>query len=402
MTRQRQKLIFLITVGIMVIFGIIYGFLPKPKPVQIAAVLHGPLQVIIEEEGETQVEQLYVISSPVSAFLRRIDFEPGDIVEKDQPMIYLEAPRATILDIRTRTEAMTRVEAAQARLAEAREHARAMEIIAEYAKNELRRIENLFESGSVSYQRLEQAASEAAQAAANFDSALAVVSAAQADLATAQASLENVSFEDTTQPVREILRSPESGRILNIYRKSEGHVNSGELLMEIGNIDRLEVRVDLLSQDAVRVRPGNRVMLEQWGQDLSIAAVVDRIEPLGFTVVSALGVEEQRVNVIVHFVSPPEMWAGLGSGYRVLAKFVIWEDDNVLQVPTAALFRTEDGWAVFAIENNRAVQKLVQLGHRSNLATQVVGGLAKGDLVIVHPDSSIDEGVRVKARSNSR
>jgi HlyD family secretion protein len=402
MTRQRRKLIFLITVGIMVIVGIIYGFLPKPKPVQIAAVVHGPLQVIIEEEGETQVEQLYVISSPVSAFLRRIDFEPGDIVEKGQPLIYLEAPRATILDIRTRTEAMTRVEAAKARLVEAREHARAMEVIAEFSKSELRRIENLFESGSVSNQRLEQAASEAEQAAANFDSARAVVNAAQADLATAQAVLENVSFDETTQPVREILRSPESGRILNIYRKSEGHVSPGELLIEIGNIDRLEVRVDLLSQDAVRVRPGNRVMLEQWGQDLSVEAVVDRIEPLGFTVVSALGVEEQRVNVIANFVSPPEMWADLGSGYRVLAKFVIWEDENVLQVPTAALFRTEDKWAVFAIENNRAVQRLVQVGHRSNLATQVVGGLAEGDLVIVHPDSSIDEGVRVKARSDSQ
>jgi len=400
MTRQTRKLIFFIAMAVLVVAAVIYGFLPKPGQVQVASVISGPLRVIIEEEGETQVEQLYVISSPVPAFLRRIDFEAGDIVEKGQPMVYLEAPRATILDIRTRTEAMTRVEAAEARLVEAREHARAVEVTADLAKSERRRIERLFDSGSVSFQKLEQAVSEAEQAAADLDSARAVVAAANADLATARAALENGSFNAMTQPVREVLHSPESGRILTIHRKSEGHVNPGEPLMEIGNIDRIEVRVDLLSNDAVRIRPGNRVLLEQWGGDFPLEAVVDRIEPMGITVVSALGVEEQRVNVIAKLVSPPEIWANLGSGYRVLAKFVIWENDNVLQVPTGALFRTEDGWAVFAVENNRAVQKTVRVGHRAGLTTQVIGGLEDGDVVIVHPDRSIKEGVRVVAQSH--
>jgi HlyD family secretion protein len=395
MTGQTRKLIFLIAMAVLVVAAVIYGFLPKPRQVQVASVLSGPLRVIIEEEGETQVEQLYVISSPVAAFLRRIDFEVGDIVEKGQPMVYLEAPRATILDIRTRTEAMTRVEAAEARLVEAREQVKAAEVTAEFAKSDRRRIEQLFDSGSVSLQKLEQMVSEAKQAGANLDSARAVVSAAYADLATARAALEDESSLNTVQSVREVLRSPEAGRILTIHRKSEGHVDPGEPLMEIGNIDRIEVRVDLLSNDAVRIQPGNRVLLEQWGGDFPLEAVVDRIEPMGITVVSALGVEEQRVNVIAKLVSPPEIWANLGSGYRVLAKFVIWENDNVLQVPTGALFRTENGWAVFAVENNRAVQKTVQVGHRAGLATQVIGGITEGDVVIVHPDRSIGEGVRV-------
>ena len=390
----------MIVVGVIVIAGVVYGFLPKPRPVGTAVLLHAPLRVTIEEEGETQVEQLYVISSPVAAFLRRIEFEAGDIVDKGQALVYLEAPRATILDVRTRTEAMTRVEAAEARLVEVREQAKAAEVTAELAKSDRRRIERLFDSGSVSLQKLEQTVSEAKQAGANLDSARAVVSAALADLATARAALEDESSLNTVQSVREVLRSPEAGRIMTIHRKSEGHVNPGEQLIEIGDIDRIEVKVDVLSRDAVRIRPGNRVLIDQWGGDNPLEAVVDRIEPKGITVVSALGVEEQRVNVFAKLLSPREIWSNLGSGYRVLAKFVIWESDNVLQVPTGALFRTENGWAVFAVENNRAVQKTVRVGHRSGLATQVIGGITEGDVVIVHPDRSIKEGVRVVARSH--
>jgi HlyD family secretion protein len=399
MTPQTRKLIFLIAFGVLVIAGVIYGFLPKPRPMQIAAVLYAPLQVIIEEEGETQVEQLYVISSPVTAFLRRIDFEVGDMVEKGQPLAHLEAPRAVILDIRTRTEAMTRVEAAESRLVQVRQQARAAEVTADLAKKERRRIERLFESGSVSLQRLEQVVSEADQAVANLDSARAVVNAALADLATARAALEDESSLDTVQSVREVLHSPEAGKVLAIHRKSEGPVNPGESLIEIGDTNRIEVKVDVLSQDAVRIRPGNRVLIDQWGGESPLEAVVDRIEPAGITVVSALGVEEQRVNVFAKLVSPPEVWSDLGSGYRVLARFVIWENDNVLQVPSAALFRDEDGWAVFAVENNRAVKKTVRVGHRAGLATQVISGIEDGDVVIVHPDRSIHEGIRVVARS---
>ena len=399
MTAQTRKLIFLITLGVFVVAGVIYGFLPKPRPVQIAAVLHAPLRVIIEEEGEAQVEQLYVIFSPVTAFLRRVEFEVGDVVEKGQPLAYLEAPRATVLDSRTRTEAITRVDAAESRLAQVRQQARAAEVTADLAIKEKRRIERLFESGSVSLQKLEQVVSEADQAVAILDSARAMVNAALADLATARAALEDEFSVNTVQSVRQILHSPEAGKILAIHRKSEGPVNSGESLIEIGDTDRIEIKVDVLSQDAVRIRPGNRVLIDQWGGDSTLEAVVDRIEPSGTTVVSALGVEEQRVNVFAKLVSPPEVWSSLGSGYRVLARFVIWENDNVLQVPSAALFRDEDGWAVFAVENNRAAKKTVLVGQRAGLVTQVISGIEEGDVVIVHPDRSIHEGVRVVART---
>ena len=400
MSGQKQKWIVLMAIGAVVISAIVYGFLPKSRPVQVAAVSKGPLQVIIEEEGETQVEQLYVVSSPVVAFLRRIDFEVGDLVEKGQPLIYLEAPRSSILDIRTRMEAITRVEAAEARLVEVREQERAAKVTADLAESERRRIEHLFETRSVSYQKMEQAITEAKQAWANHDSARAAVSGARADLETAKAALENGSYDNITQPVREILYSPESGRILAIHRKSEGYVNPGEALMEIGNTDRIEIIVDVLSQDAVRISPGNRVLIEEWGGDFPLEAIVDRIEPTGITVVSALGVEEQRVNVIAKPLASMDKWAELGSGFRVLARFVVWENDNVLQVPTAALFRVEDGWMVFAVEKNRAVKKHVRIAHRAGLAAEVIGGLAEGDIVIVHPDSSIKEGVPVTSRSD--
>jgi HlyD family secretion protein len=243
---------------------------------------------------------------------------------------------------------MTRVDAAEFRLVQVRQQARAAEVTADLAIKERRRIERLFESGSVSLQRLEQVVSEADQAVANLDSARAVVNAALADLATARAALEDESSLDTVQSVREVLHSPEAGKVLAIHRKSEGLVNPGESLIEIGDTNRIEVKVDVLSQDAVRIRPGDRVLIDQWGGDSPLEAVVDRIEPAGITVVSALGVEEQRVNVFAKLVSPPEVWSDLGSGYRVLAGFVIWENDSVLQVPTSALFRTENGWAVFA------------------------------------------------------
>ena len=398
MSLQTRKWVVWVGVGVAVTAGIVYGFLPKPRPVQVAAVSKGFLEVIIEEEGETRVEQLYVISSPVVAFLRRIDFEVGDTVEKEQPLIHLEAPRAEILDNRTRTEAMARVEAAEARLIEARERARAAKVTADLAKSERRRIERLFETGSVSYQKMEQAVTEAEQALAGHDSARASVSAAKADLDTARAFLENGSPQDINQPVHKVLHSPESGKILAIHRKSEGYVNSGEAMMEIGNTDRIEIVIDVLSQDAVRIKPGNRVLIEQWGGDFPLEAKVDRIEPKGITVVSALGVEEQRVNVIAKFSSPMDQWSKLGSGFRVLARFVVWESDDVLQLPTAALFRVEDGWAVFVVENSRAVKKYVHIGHRAGLATEVTGGLEEGDVVIVHPDRSIKEGVRVVSK----
>jgi len=183
-----------------------------------------------------------------------------------------------------------------------------------------------------------------------------------------------------------------------VHRRSEGHVQPGEPLLDIGDTDRLEVRALVLSQDAVRLGPGTRVEVDRWGGDQVLEAVVTRVERQGRAVVSALGVEERRVAVTAELISPTEAHRNLGSGYRVLARFVLWEDEAVLQAPTGALFRSNDGWAVFTVRDGRAVRREVAVGRQSGLTSQITSGLSEGDTVIVHPASGIEDGVRVTPR----
>jgi len=312
--------------------------------------------------------------------------------------VQLEAPRASILDVRARDEASARVAAAEASLEQAREQARSAQASAELADADLKRIQALFESGAVARRDLDQARADASQADANLEAARARVETARAELAAARATLKSAAKGDSGQPVQQVLLSPVTGWVLAVHRRSEGFVNPGEPILEVGDIRRLQVWTDVLSQDAVRIRTGTRVSIDGWGGDVPLEAVVSRVEPLGVTEVSALGVEEQRVQIVADFVSPPEMWSGLGTGYRVLSRFVIWEAERVLQIPTGALFRTQDGWSVFTVEQGRAHRKPVTVGRRAGLAAQVLSGLSEGEVVIVHPDTAVEEGVRVEAR----
>lgn len=399
MTRPTRKRILLIVLAALVVAVVVIGFLPESQPVQTATVRRGPLQVIVEEEGETQVENRYIIASPVPAFVRRIEWEVGDPVEQGQALVRLEPPRPTLLDPRARDEAAARVDAARAALRQAEEQVQAAEATARRAVTERERFERLRKVGSATQQTLDQAIAEAGQATANLDAARAGVTAARADLAGAQAALRAATGTKPL-PVQEVLTAPSAGRVLAVHRVSEGQVNAAEPLLEIGDTQGLEVRIDVLSQDAVRIRPGTRVLLDQWGGETPLDAVVRRIQPQGFTKVSSLGVEEQRVNVVAGITAPPQAWAArLGAGYRVLARFIVWEDPNVLQVPSSALFRAGDGWAVFVVENGKALRKKVTIGQQAGLAAQVLSGLAEGDQVIVHPANEIEEGIRVEPRA---
>ncbi|NJD10106.1 MAG: HlyD family efflux transporter periplasmic adaptor subunit [Gemmatimonadetes bacterium] len=214
--------------------------------------------------------------------------------------------------------------------------------------------------------------------------------------ATALAALDAARAEGSAPGEAELLRAPAAGRVLSLRRRSEGQVNPGDTLVVIGDTERLEITADVLSQDAVRIRPGTRVLVAQWGGEGTLEASVTRVEPQAHTVVSSLGVEEQRVNVVAALAGGP-LPAGLGSGFRVLARFVIWEGGDVLQVPSSALFRTADGWAVFAVENGRAVERRVRIGQQAGLATQLLDGLDPGTEVIVHPGNQVADGVRVAA-----
>lgn len=380
MNKPTRKQVILIIAGLLIVVAIVYGFLPGAVTVETATVQSDSLQVTTEEEGKTQVKEHYTVSSPVAAYLHRIDLDPGDVIEEGDPLVQLEPPR---LDPRTRAEAAARVEAAEASLEQA-------ETQAEQAVNERDRVARLADRGSATQQRLEEAEAEA-------DRAVAARNAARADLGTARASADMATDESGSPAVEYPLLAPASGQVLTVHRRSEGHINAGEPLVEIGNTDKLEVRVDVLSQDAVRISSGMRVVIDQWGGEESLEASVTRVEGQGKEEVSALGVEEQRVQVVAELESPPETWTDLGTGYRVLAEFIIWEEDNVLQIPTSALFRTEEGWAVFVVEEGQAKRKTVEVGRQTGLAAQILEGLSEGDVLIVHPGSEIEDGVEVEA-----
>ena len=395
MTRQLRKRLILIGIAVLVIVLIFIGFLPDPVNVEMAEVARGPLQVTVEEEGRTEVTDTYVITAPIAAYARRIELREGDKIAQGQPVVQLEPPRSAILDPRTRAEAEARVRAAEASLRQAEENQRAAQATARRAADERARIERLFEGEAATEQMRDQAVAEAVQAEAALEAAQAVVEAARAELAAARANLAGDTAVANT-PVRQVLTSPVTGRVLRVVRQSEGMVAPGEPLVEIGDVENLEVRVEVLSQDAVRIKPGSQVLLDQWGGDELLEAVVQRVEPIGVTRISSLGVEEQRVTVVSNITSPPDRWQALGSGYRVVARFILWESDDALQVPAGALFRTDDGWAVFVVEDGRAVRRDVEIGHQSGLAAEVASGLSEGDQAIVHPPSDLEEGARVE------
>ena len=384
----------------LVVLAIVWGFMPQPVPVETAAVVRGPLQVTVEEEGKTRVVDHFVISAPVAGFLRRVELDVGDSVKRGQELLTLDPLRSTVLDPRARAEAQARVTTTQAALKGAQENVVAAAADARYWEAQLARVRELHEAGTISDEELNQTEADARRTGANLRSAEFSVEVARSELQVARTTLRHSAAQQSGQPAETVaVHAPISGSVLKVLRESEGVVSRGEPLLEIGNPRLLEVEVELLSADAVRAGPGTRVILERWGGEGPLEARVRVVEPFGFTKISALGVEEQRVLVIADIVSPPEEWEKLGDGYRVETKFILWEEDEVLQVPSSALFRRSDQWAVFVVDGEFARLRNVQLGRRSGLTAQILSGVEAGELVITHPDDSIEAGVRVSRRT---
>jgi len=394
-----RRWVIVITITAVVLLAIVYGFMPKPVPVDLVKISRGPLKVTVEEEGKTRVQDRFVVSAPVTGSIRRIKLDVGDRVQKGQTLVELEPLKSNLLDPRSRAAAEATVSSAEASLKVEEERARAAAADAEYTQRNLERIKKLFEGGYVARDVLEQAESGAKRAEANLLSAEAAVKVARFELDKARTALRHSAAEDTRiQDKIVTIQAPVNGSILKIYRESEGVVQSGEALIDIGDPEKLEVKVEVLSADAVKIKPGTSVLFERWGGNSNLSGKVRVVEPAGFTKISSLGVEEQRVLVIVDIASFPKSGQNLGDGYRLEASFIIWEGKDVLQVPASALFRKQDGWAVFVVKNKRALKREVKVGQRTGLAAEILSGLAEGEEVISHPDNSIEDGTRVRPR----
>lgn len=381
--------------ALLIVGALAWGFWPRPITVAVVEAVKKPFEVVVEEEGRTRVKDRFTISAPVAGYLRRPELHVGDSVAQQQIVARLDPMQSAVLDPRARARAEASVAAAQASLHRAEQAVAAAQAEAQFAATDLARKQTLFRDGRVSRDELDRASTRSQQAGANLRSSQFAVDVARFELQAARTALEYSGAEagDSTETVA--LRSPVRGKVLKVYRESEGPVYIGEALMEVGDPSALEVEVDVLSEDAVRLDAGTPVRFHRWGNDAVLEGVVRTVEPVGFTKISALGVEEQRVMVIADLISPYSHWKRLGDGYRVEAQFLLWQAPQVLQLPSSALFRHEDGWAVFVVEDGRARRQSVTVGQRNGLDAQITAGLHEYAHVVAHPDERIEDGTRV-------
>ncbi len=396
-----RRLVFWIPPFVALLAVLVWLFRPQPVLVDFASAALGPLQVSVSDDGETRVRDVFVVSAPVPGLMRRIELEAGDRVVADDTVIArIEPSDPAFLDRRSEAEARAAVRASEAAQAHAAAELRRAEAERDFAQAELRRYEGLAEKHTVSLNDLDSARRRARTAIAAVEEAVAGLRVRSSELEQARARLVAPGQKTARRADCDcvLVRSPVSGSVLRVRLESEGTVASGAPLVEIGDSRRLEVVADLLSTDAVRVKAGQRVLIEGWGGARPIEGVVRRVEPFGFTKVSALGVEEQRVNVVIDFTDPPEFWRRLGHGYRVEPRIVLWESGDVLKVPLSALFRQGEQWAVFVDRGGRAHLTAVRIGHENGLEAEVVDGLAAGARVVLHPSDRVADGVRVRQR----
>ncbi len=379
--------------GLAVIATVVWLLRPAPEAVSIAVAERGPLAETVEEEGVTRVRERYEITSPVAGWAPRITLDPGDPVGAGDVLVALDPMPAAALDPRARAEASASVERARAALRAERARLEAVRASARYAGAESKRLTALRLDGQVSQSEVERAAAEAERTAAELESARYAVEVAQQELAAAEARLRYAGRNDS--PERIPVEAPVDGRILAVQHESRGVVSAGDPLLVIGNPASLEIVIEVLSADAVRIEPGMEVRFHRWGGTEDLPGRVRRVEPSGFTEVSALGVEEQRVRVVADITAPHEQWRGLGDAYRVEAEFILWSADDVLQIPATAVFETEDGNAVFVIVDGVARQRAVSVGHGGGLDVEIREGLVEGESVVLQPSGAITEGTRV-------
>lgn len=392
--------------GLALVALFVLALRPQTQLVDLSTLDRGPMQVLISEEARTRVRNPYLISAPISGRLLRVDIDPGDAVIGNETVVARLLPTPpTALDLRTREQAQALVSAAEAAIAVARADLTKARADQELADEQVKRVRTLRASNAISRSALDQAERESRAAAAATDVANAAIAMRTAELQSARVGL--ISFGETTQPSdsqrlndRAIpIMAPVSGQVLRVLRESETPITAGDPILEVGNVATdLEILAELLSSDAVQVAVGDPVIISDWGRAGSLEGIVERVEPSGFTKFSALGVEEQRVNTLISFSGEAERRAGLGHGFRVTVGIVVWSAQDVLTVPTSALFRQGDQWAVFKAAAGVATAMPVRIGHNNGRQAEVLDGLAAGDSVVLYPAAELTDGQAVRQR----
>ena len=372
---------------------------PAPLPVDVARAARGPLRVTVDEEGETRVRERFVMAAPTTGRLLRIDLDEGDPIE---PGALLAQIVPVPLGPRAFASARARLEGANANKRAADSQIALTRAALDQARRATQRADQLREAGTLSTEQLENTRLDEVSREKEYDSARFAARAADQEVEAARAALLSAERPALVDAGRDgacerpshcvAVHSPIAGRVLRVLEESERIVTAGTPLLEVGDPESLEIVVDVLSSDAVRIRPGASIDVEGWGGDRPLRGRVRRVEPSGFTKVSALGVEEQRVNVIGEFLDPA---TALGDGYRVEVRIVVWEASDVLQIPSSALFRRGAEWTVFVLEGRRARLRAVEVGQMGGFDAEIRAGLEAGDTVILHPSDRVEDGVRV-------
>jgi HlyD family secretion protein len=388
----------------LVVAGVfVYALLPSPVLVDTAVIKRGPMTVTVDEEGETRIREIYIVSAPIDGKVLRSPREIGDAVEKNKTLLAVIQPGdPSFLDIRTRRELEAVVAAAEASVVLTEAEIDRAESELEFAQSDLKRAKSLAERGTISERTLEKAALDVQTRQASLAQARANLILRKRQLDSAKARL--IGPEQTTQRIESgsccvEVKAPVNGRVLQIDKESEQVVKAGEPLLRIGDPTDIEIVTDLLSTDAVKVKTGADAVIEGWGGTKPLKARVRRIDPAGFTKVSALGIEEQRVNTILDLTDPKDELPPLGHDFRVFVRITVWSADNTVRVPLGALFRQGNNWAVFRAVDGIARLTPVEIGQRNTKTAQVLSGIEPGMRVILHPSDRVSDGTKVEERT---
>lgn len=391
--------------GVMATLALLaWAFAPRPVEVETAAVTEGPFETTIDEDGKTRLRDRYVVSAPLAGVLARITLREGDTVQAGVPLATLMPGLSPLLDERSLREQQARIEVAHSQVQRARARVEGSQVALQQAINEMRRSEQLAQQGFVAPTKLETDRLAVRAAQKTQEAAVGERHMAEHELEQARATL-TAGRAPANGKAAFVLRAPTAGRVLRVLNTSEGVVALGTALIELGDLAELEVVAELLTTDALQAQPGSAVMIERWGGEGLLQGRVRAVEPAAFTKVSALGVEEQRVRVLIDLTSAPHDWRALGDGFRVGVRIVTRALDKAVKVPVSAVFPLPadaasgpGGTAVFVFDNGRARLQPVRIGARNNTEAWVQTGLAPGARVIVYPPAGVGDGVRVKER----